>query len=174
MTLAIAWRKPEGGLVLAADRKVTGPDHGVYYGKKIHENWGMTWAFAGDTEVEHFLRHTPFTIREDGQSVEQWWALCVAPALYTFAKENESSYQVLVTDGKDVYVSSGQYLQERKDAFSAIGSSAAFAYGFFESAYTAGPYWVYTMFIRAAVYDESVSEGINIVEFPAKKKRGKK
>lgn len=129
MTLAISFITRRA-IYLAADRRVVTPDHGIVEDTKLFDAHGLTFAFAGDVVVEHALRHQDFDTREEGCSVPKWWANAVLPWLSNECKDRE--YQLLVTDGGDLFTTMDGYLRRVTDPFVAIGDGARYAYGWFD------------------------------------------
>jgi hypothetical protein len=130
MTLAIGILTKKT-IYLAADRRVVTPDHGICEDTKIFDAHGLTFAFAGDVSVEHALRHRDFATRDEGVSVPRWWANDVAPWLADACRDRE--FQMLVTDGVDLFTTMDGYLRRVNDAFVAIGDGARYAYGWFDT-----------------------------------------
>lgn len=128
MTLAITWRRP-GGMYMAADTQVVSSGHGVYREEKIFSWQGCTVAFAGDTAIEHWFK----SLQQEtmAQDLPEYWNASIAPALYKTAKEFEADYDFLITNGTVIWTTDGPYLRKVESNFCAIGSAAAFAYGWF-------------------------------------------
>lgn len=179
MTLAIAWINKKA-IYIAADRRVVTPDHGIVEDTKIFDAHGLTFAFAGDVVVEHALRHQDFAAREDGCSVPKWWANDVLPWLSVECKDRE--YQMIVTDGADVFVTMDGLLRKTTACLTAIGSAAMYAYGYVDGMWYGSGYSddfhkniserLVALFDAASLRHESVGDEHDVRVL--KKKRGKK
>lgn len=133
MTLALAW-KIGNTIHLAADRRVVTPDHGIQEDAKIFEAHGLTFAFAGEVQVEHWLRLATNIHAYDPSegSVPDWWCRSLRISLKGLYSDME--YQMIVTDGKDVYVTmDGCFLRRTTSPITAIGEAAPYAYGYMDT-----------------------------------------
>lgn len=131
MTLAIGWRD-EAGIHLAADRRVLTDDHGILEDGKIFTINNLTIAFAGDVVAEHVMRHSYWGAAENQDippdSVCLFWYNTIRPILQQNCPD--ATYQVIVTDGNELFVSMDGLLRREHRDFVAIGEAAWFAYGY--------------------------------------------
>lgn len=131
MTLAIGWRD-EAGIHLAADRRVLTDDHGILEDGKIFMIKNLTIAFAGDVVAEHVMRHSYWGAADGpdipADSVCLFWYNTIRPILQQHCPD--TTYQVIVTDGNELFVSMDGLLRREHSDFVAIGEAAWFAYGY--------------------------------------------
>lgn len=131
MTLCCGWRDKHG-IVLAADRKVMTDDHGFLEDGKIFKIKNLTVAFAGDVIVEHVLRHSFRGNTEmpdvPTDSVCAFWYDTVRPLIERACPD--ANYQVIVSDGRELFVSMDGLLRLEQRKFVAIGEGAWYAYGY--------------------------------------------
>lgn len=168
MTLCIAKRNDDGSVLLAADRRMVTADHGIQQEGKLFLLNGLHVAFSGDVAVEYVLRFHPFP-GPDITQVQRWWLIHVKPEIDRVCVD--SDYSVIVTDGSRVYVTADGLLRETATHFVAVGSAAAFAYGYYvgSSDFTCG-----RLFDDASRFDEKVSAAYDMVEVPNKTNKKRK
>lgn len=177
MTLCVAWRSVDGGVTLAADRRMITPDHGIVESEKIFKLQDVDVAFAGDVVVEQVLRYSQFDPIGD-LSVPAWWFAHVKPTIDRLCPDNE--FDVIVYRGGTIYVTVDGFLREVTVPFVAIGSASAFAYGY----YAATEYVLETtqlvsgggqLFLLASLFDEKVGDEFSVVNLkPAKTTKTRK
>lgn len=183
MTLAIGWRDTNGDIYLAADRCVLTEEHGKLEDGKIFKIKNLTIAFAGDVIVEHALRHSFLNCESipevSAERLCEYWYSTVRP--YIEKACPDESYQVIVTDGKELFVSMDGLLRREQRNFVAIGEAAWFAYGFSMGVAACGQQVsdtlrIHGLFISASVRFPSVSlnfDKVAVAPFKPKKRKRK-
>lgn len=179
MTLAIGWYDTNGDICLAADRCVLTEDHGKLEDGKIFTIKNLTIAFAGDVIVEHALRHSFWGNTEmpdvPTEMVCAYWYDTIRPVIERACPE--ATYQVIVTDGKELFVSMDGLLRREQRTFVAIGEAAWFAYGFAMGVYACDQTYTANMrglFILASTSFPSVSPNFDIYVAKHKPKKQKR